>query len=43
MHNQTWSEYNKKREKFINDDTTFDEIMDKARELAKEYGYKLNF
>ncbi len=40
-----WSEYNKKWNKFLgrNNERTFDEIMIKARELAKEYGYKLNF
>ena len=43
VHNQKWSEYNKEWENFIKDDTTFDEIMDKARELSNKYGYKLNF
>lgn len=45
VHNQRWSEYNKKWNEFLgeNNERTFDEIMIKARELAREYGYKLNF
>ena len=42
-HGKKSYEYNQEWMKILRGKPTIDDIMNKARELAKEYGYKLNF
>ena len=41
-HQHSSYEYNAKWEAFLKDEPGKEQIIDKAKELAKEYGYKLN-